>query len=52
VAGLLGDERERKQLQVSLREHPPDAEPIPAAASAAAKAGAFAGMTAKASGSP
>ena len=52
LARLFGDERERQQLEVALREHTPDAEPVSSAASAATEAGSFTGMTAKTSGSP
>jgi hypothetical protein len=47
VARLLGDQRKREQLEVSLGEHTADAKPIPAAASAPTEAGAFARVTAK-----
>jgi hypothetical protein len=54
VARLLGDEREREQLEVALREHVAHAEPIAASASAASPPAsrAFALMAAEAPGGP
>jgi hypothetical protein len=50
---LLGDQREREQLEISLGKHAANAEPVAASTSIASPpAGAFALMAAEAPGGP